>query len=203
MAEHYYTERPTTEHKRAEFETVVRGVPFIFATDAGVFSKGGLDFGSRLLMESMRLPERAKVLDVGCGYGPIGIAAAKLYPQSQVTMIDVNERAVELARENAKRNEVANVEVLVSDLYEQVASRSFDVILTNPPIRAGKSVVHAIFTGAVDLLRQEGSMWIVIQKKQGAPSALAKLEELFERVKEENKKKGYRIFHAIKGFSRI
>lgn len=198
MSEHYYTQQPTAEHKRASYETEIRGVRYVFETDAGVFSKSGLDFGSRLLIDTMRLPEDAKVLDVGCGYGPIDIAAAKLYPSTRVTMIDINERAVQLARDNVKRNNVTNAEVIVSDLYEQVAGRTFDVILTNPPIRAGKAVVHAVFAGAAELLKEGGSLWVVIQKKQGAASALTKLEQLFAKVEEADKKKGYRIFHAVK-----
>jgi len=198
MADHYYTSKPLSKHDEHTITAVLRGMKLNFITDAGVFSKEGIDFGSRLLIETMDIPDGAKVLDVGCGYGPIGIVAARLHPSNQVTMIDVNERAVELARRNAQANGAANASVLISDLYEQVVDHDYDVVLTNPPIRAGKQVVHAIFEGARQVLKDGGSLWIVIQKKQGAPSAYEKLEQLYDHVEEVTKDKGYRIFRAVK-----
>jgi 16S rRNA (guanine1207-N2)-methyltransferase len=113
-------------------------------------------------------------------------------------MIDINERAVELAKRNAEMNGVRNVRIWQSDLYEKVETRDYDVILSNPPIRAGKQVVFAIFSGAYDLLKDGGSLWIVIQKKQGAPSAFEKLQSIFPTVEEVTKEKGYRIYRAVK-----
>lgn len=199
MSNHYYSQSPDVKHNRHVHEVTLRGFSFRLVTDAGVFSKSGVDYGSRVLIDALELESNAKVLDVGCGYGPIGLTAAKLVPQGQVTMIDINERAVELSRENAKLNGISNVTVLQSDIYEAVKSMSFNAIITNPPIRAGKSVVHQIFEEGYQLLEQGGSMWVVIQKKQGAPSAEAKLEELFGEVEEVTKDKGYRIFRAVKG----
>ncbi|WP_199616579.1 class I SAM-dependent methyltransferase [Paenibacillus alkalitolerans] len=198
MSEHYYSKRPAVESDRAVVHAKLRGFELSFVTDAGVFSKNDIDFGSRLLIETMRIPESAEVLDVGCGYGPIGICAAKLAFRGKVTMLDINERAVELASENARRNEAGNVRVMQSDRLEAVKDETFDVILTNPPIRAGKSVVHDIFAGAAERLVAGGSLWVVIQKKQGAPSAFEKLQTLFSRVDEVTKDKGYRIFEAKK-----
>lgn len=198
MSEHYYSKRPTAASDRGKIETNLRGFSLSLVTDAGVFSKNDIDFGSRLLIETMRIPDTAHVLDVGCGYGPIGICAAKLAVRGHVTMIDINERAVELAKENAKRNEVHNVRVIQSDRFEGLGENVFDVILTNPPIRAGKSVVHDIFAGAAERLKPGGSLWVVIQKKQGAPSAFEKLQSLFGSVEEVKKDKGYRIFAATK-----
>lgn len=146
----------------------------------------------------MEIPEDAKVLDVGCGYGPIGISAAQLASKGHVTMIDINSRAVELARENAQHNGIRNVTVMESDVLSAVEGQAFDVILTNPPIRAGKAVVHAIFEQAYDHLNEGGCLWVVIQKKQGAPSAVAKLESMFAVVEEVGKDKGYRILKAQK-----
>ncbi|MNP19950.1 Ribosomal RNA small subunit methyltransferase C [compost metagenome] len=198
MADHYYTNRPTTAHDRKVWDAVLRGHNFRFISDAGVFSKGGVDFGSRTLIDAMDIADNAKVLDVGCGYGPIGLAAAKLAKQGHVTMVDVNARAVELARENASANGIRNVAILESNLYEAVKETDFDVVLTNPPIRAGKEIVHAIFEGAYERLTIGGSLWIVIQKKQGAPSAKQKLESLFAEVEEVTNDKGYRIYKAVK-----
>ncbi|RRJ62155.1 class I SAM-dependent methyltransferase [Paenibacillus oralis] len=198
MSDHYYSSNPTAGHDRKVWDATLRGQAFRFVSDAGVFAKGGIDFGSRTLIEAMEIPQDARVLDVGCGYGPIGLAAAKLASRGHVTMIDVNSRAVDLARENAELNQVRNVTILESDLFAALEDQKFDVVLTNPPIRAGKDIVHAIFEGAHERLEAGGVLWIVIQKKQGAPSAKAKLESIFARVEEVTKDKGYRIYKAVK-----
>lgn len=197
-SEHYFSAQPTSKHERHVFETELQGKHFTFATDAGVFSKKGVDFGSKLLIRSLNLPADANVLDVGCGYGPIGLSIASMLPKGKVTMVDVNPRAVELAKENAKLNRLTNVEILQSNLFVLLKGRKFTHIVTNPPIRAGKQVVHRIFTEAVSFLEPAGELWVVIQKKQGAPSAYAKLETLFPEVQELCKDKGYRVFRAIK-----
>ncbi|WP_409343427.1 class I SAM-dependent methyltransferase [Paenibacillus sp. MBLB4367] len=199
MSEHYYSAKPTVGHEIHTFEEKLRGQTFIFQTDAGVFSKKGIDFGSRLLIETMEISSGHQVLDVGCGYGPIGLCAAVLAKPGMVTLLDVNERALGLAKENAGRNGIGNVTVMQSDALAGVAGRKFDRILTNPPIRAGKEVVHRIFEQAAEALTPGGQLWVVIQKKQGAPSAFAKLEQLFDgHVAEMSKEKGYRIFRAEK-----
>jgi len=198
MTDHYYSKQPSAASDRGTFEATLRGKTFRFTTDSGVFSKQGIDFGSKLLIETMRIGEDDRVLDVGCGYGPIGLAAAALAARGSVMMVDINERAVELAKENAKRNGIVNVDIIQSDLFEKVGQKTFTKILSNPPIRAGKQVVHHIFEMAFHHLTEGGELWIVIQKKQGAPSALAKLESLFAKVVEADKDKGYRIYCATK-----
>ncbi|AWB46145.1 16S rRNA methyltransferase [Paenibacillus sp. CAA11] len=199
MTDHYYSSKPSTAHDRKIWDAQLRGRKFRFVSDAGVFSKQGVDFGSRVLIDAMTIAENDMVLDVGCGYGPIGLSAAILATSGHVTMIDVNARAVELARENAKSNGITNVTILESDLYAEIPEKPvYDVVLTNPPIRAGKAVVHAVFEGAAARLKEGGALWIVIQKKQGAPSAKEKLLSLFSSVEEVTKDKGYRIFKAIK-----
>ncbi|MCY7805972.1 methyltransferase, partial [Bacillus spizizenii] len=116
-----------------------------------------------------------------------------------IHMIDVNERAVELSNENAEQNGITNVKIYQSDMFSNVDSaQTFASILTNPPIRAGKKVVHAIFEKSAEHLKASGELWIVIQKKQGAPSAIEKLEELFDEVSVVQKKKGYYIIKAKK-----
>ncbi|MFC4098322.1 class I SAM-dependent methyltransferase [Paenibacillus xanthanilyticus] len=198
MADHYYEKAPTAKHDRQMHETVLRGQKFRFMTDAGVFSKTGIDYGSRVLIDNVEVPANAEVLDVGCGYGPIGLTMARLVNQGHVTMVDINERAIELASENAKINEISNVTIVQSDVFEAVRDRKFDIIVTNPPIRAGKAIVHRILEEGAELLKPGGSMWVVIQKKQGAPSAEAKLETVFGNVEEVTKDKGYRILKAVK-----
>ncbi|MCL6605836.1 MAG: class I SAM-dependent methyltransferase [Paenibacillus sp.] len=198
MSDHYYTQQPGARHDRRTIDTVLRGKSLRFTSDAGVFSKGDIDYGSRVLIEAMDIPDGSAVLDVGCGYGPIGITAAHLTPKGHVTMVDINSRAVELARENALSNGIRNVTIMESDMLGALGGQTFDVILTNPPIRAGKAVVHQIFEQSYDHLNKGGTLWIVIQKKQGSPSAVAKLESLFESVEEVGKDKGYRILRAKK-----
>lgn len=198
MTEHYYTKTPASAHDRKMLETELRGLRLRFATDAGVFSKGAIDYGSRLLIESLKLPQDARVLDIGCGYGPIGISAALLARQGAVVMADINERALQLAASNAALNRADNVRVICSNLLDQVQDREYTHILSNPPIRAGKQVVHRLFEQARDHLADGGELWIVIQKKQGAPSALARLNELYDEVVIEGKDRGYFVYRAIK-----
>ncbi|WP_054956072.1 class I SAM-dependent methyltransferase [Paenibacillus dakarensis] len=196
--QHYYSNQPVTEHDRRKLETVLRGSKFTFISDSGVFSKGGVDYGSKVLIEALEIPSRSHVLDVGCGYGPIGLSAARLANEGHVTMIDINSRAIELAKENAELNGISNVTIVESDLFAAVQGQQFDIVISNPPIRAGKETVHKIFEQAYEHLKDGGELWIVIQKKQGSPSAKAKLESLFSRVEEVTKDKGYRIFKAVK-----
>jgi 16S rRNA (guanine1207-N2)-methyltransferase len=198
MSNHYYSEHPFVEHDRKLITASLRGTTLKFVTDAGVFSKGGIDYGSRLLIETMEVTDGSHVLDMGCGYGPIGLFAAALWNRCRVTLVDKNSRAVELARENARLNGLENVRVMQSDLYAGVAHDTFDTVLTNPPIRAGKSVVFQIYEGALPRLKPGGELWVVIQKKQGAPSTLAKLESLFASVSAVHKSKGYWILRAVK-----
>ena len=198
MPDHYYSEKPSARSDRRIIETRLRGRTFAFVTDAGVFSKQGVDFGSRLMIETMAIEPDDEVLDAGCGYGPIGLAAAWLAKRGRTVLVDVNERAVELARENARLNRISNVEVLQSDLFEKLAGKRFTKILTNPPIRAGKQVVYRLFEEAFDHLHPGGELWVVIQNKQGAPSALVKLESVYGDVEEMERDKGYRVFRARK-----
>ncbi|MDB5055568.1 MAG: rRNA methyltransferase [Bacilli bacterium] len=198
MTDHYYSAKPTATHELNELQATLRGKDFTFITDAGVFSKKAIDFGSQLLIQSMDIARDHRVLDVGCGYGPIGLSAASLADLGTVTMLDINERAIQLSQDNANRNGLANVNIIQSDLLDKVKGQYFDRILTNPPIRAGKDIVHRIFAEAYSALVSRGQLWIVIQKKQGAPSAFTKLQEIFGDVQEVTKDKGYRIFKATK-----
>ena len=135
---------------------------------------------------------------VGCGYGPIGIYFSCTYPEITVDMVDINKRAVELARENAKNNQAGAVTVYESDLLSAVASMRYDVVVSNPPIRTGKDNVFQLYEEAHRVLNDNGALWIVIQKKQGAPSSIKKLEMLFTDVDVIAKKKGYFIICAKK-----
>ncbi|RNF38646.1 class I SAM-dependent methyltransferase [Planococcus salinus] len=199
MSQHYYSKNPQTKSNPQEWTYTLRGEQFRFQTDAGVFSKGEVDFGSRLLIEAFRESGvDGPMLDVGCGYGPIGMAIAKEFPQTEIHMVDVNSRALELAKKNTEKNGVTNVSIYESDGLASVKETGFSSILTNPPIRAGKETIFRFYEEAYQKLTDGGSLWVVIQKKQGAPSTQAKLEELFGEVRVADKKKGYFIFEARK-----
>lgn len=193
---HYYSNSPDSEHNRKEHPVKLKGQNFRFITDAGVFSKTQIDFGSKLLIETFDttdLPD-GPLLDVGCGYGPIGIALADTTGRN-VTMVDINERAVELAKENAALNHVETVTIFPSNLYDKVEGK-YAAVISNPPIRAGKKVVHEILEKAYDFLEDNGTLTIVIQKKQGAPSAKEKMNTVFGNVQILAKDKGYYILQS-------
>ena len=157
---------------------MVLGNKFTFLTDNGVFSKDGLDFGSRLLLESIPLEEvGGKILDMGCGYGVFGIVISKL-TSAHVDMVDVNLRALHLATRNAKENGVSNVSIFESNVYQNVSSK-YSSIVTNPPIRAGKKVVYDIVMNAKNYLEDDGKLFLVIRKEQGAKSLIVDLEKIY------------------------
>jgi len=199
MSEHYYSRTPNAESNPKFWDYQLRKHSFRFKTDNGVFSKNEVDFGSRLLIEAFEMPEvSGPILDVGCGYGPIGLSIAKENPDCLVHMVDVNERAIQLANENAQLNGIGNIAIYESDRLLNVKENGFAAILTNPPIRAGKQIVHDIFEQSADHLISHGELWVVIQKKQGAPSAIDKLTELFSQVETVDKSKGYFVIKATK-----
>ncbi|GGD00307.1 class I SAM-dependent methyltransferase [Enterococcus wangshanyuanii] len=199
MANHYYTEKPDLAHDLEQWSFELRGKKFQFLTDSGVFSRNTVDFGSRVLIDAFdweELPE-GRLLDVGCGYGPIGLTLASLSGR-MVEMIDVNQRAVALAQENAKKNQVENVDIHPSNIYADLHEKQYAAIISNPPIRAGKKVVHEILSEAHPLLVTGGTLTVVIQKKQGAPSAEKKMLDVFGNVEIVTKDKGYYILKSVK-----
>jgi 16S rRNA (guanine1207-N2)-methyltransferase len=194
---HYFTKENDTLKSNEKLILVkIKDKSFSFFTDHGVFSKQGLDFGSRLLIESILDYEGKKVLDIGCGYGPLGIIFKSFNPDSDVSMIDVNDRAVKLSQKNATSNKVI-VNVFYSDSFGDI-TEEYDLIFTNPPIRAGKDVIYSFFHGAKNHLKAEGMFFFVMNKKHGAPSAIKKCEEIFSSVEVINKKSGYYIIKCIK-----
>ncbi|MFM0773322.1 class I SAM-dependent methyltransferase [Streptococcus suis] len=195
MSNMYYEKNPTVAHDIHEIHVNLLDTPMSFMTDAGVFSKKMVDYGSQVLLKTLHFEKGASVLDVGCGYGPLGLTLAKVY-DLDVTMIDVNSRALELAEKNAEKNGISAT-IFQSDVYEAVEG-TFDYVISNPPIRAGKSVVHEVITGAKDHLNTGGSLTIVIQKKQGAPSAKKRMEEVFGNCQILKKDKGYYILESVK-----
>ncbi|VLC70731.1 16S RNA G1207 methylase RsmC [Streptococcus pneumoniae] len=195
MSKMYYAENPDAAHDIHELRVDLLGEKMTFLTDAGVFSKKIVDFGSQLLLKCLEVNQGETVLDVGCGYGPLGLSLAKAYGV-QATMVDINTRALDLARRNAEKNN-AKATIFQSNIYEQVEGH-FDHVISNPPIRAGKQVVHEIIEKSKDFLEIGGDLTIVIQKKQGAPSAKSKMEDVFGNCEILKKDKGYYILRSVK-----
>lgn len=197
MPRHYYSGRKRRGPTRLVSDTVL-GVTLEFYVAPGVFSTEGIDEGTRLLLETATVPEEGTVLDMGCGYGAIGIALAKRYPGLRVVMVDVNPLAVELARRNARLNRVEDrVEVLHGSLYEPLEGRVFDAILSNPPLAAGMETVLGVIRGAPGHLAPGGSLWLVMRK--GAARALEEMKKLFPEARVVKRKKGYTILEARRG----
>ena len=197
MSNQYFENNEKLESNPVEIKYYIKGFVMNFLTDNGVFSKKAVDFGSSLLLKSLPTLNNVNILDVGCGYGTIGLTIAKMNPTAYVTMVDINQRAVLLTNKNMISNQIKNAEIFVSDIYNNVHQK-YDFIVTNPPIRAGKKVVHNITLGAIAYLKDGGQMWCVIQKKQGAESLLIKLKDTFSNVEIISKDKGYFIIKSIK-----
>ena len=193
---HYYTENNDLISEPERFVFNYRDKALTFISDNGVFSKKMIDYGSRVLLEAISIDSSKKtLLDMGCGYGTFGIALKSVYPFLEIDMVYVNDRALNLANENLKLNNIS-ADVYLSNTYDEVKNK-YDLIVTNPPIRAGKEVVTRILVESKKYLNLNGEIWVVIQKKQGAPSAKKNLESVFKKVDIIKRDKGYYILRAI------
>ena len=196
MPEYYYTNTPTSEHEERSFRAVFAGKVLAFDTDAGVFSKQHVDPGSELLCKSLPDDLSGDVLDMGCGWGAMTVMTLARFPKANMTMADVNERALGLAVSNVEKNRMTATAVL-SDGFEKIEGE-FDAVITNPPIRAGKAVIYKMFEDAKAHLREGGSLYLVIRKQQGAPSALKFLKELYRKAEVIERDGGYGIIRCDK-----
>ena len=192
---HYFEYDKNLKSNEKELLVNIKNEKFKFISDNGVFSKKGLDFGTRTLLETIDTKNiKGDVLDFGCGYGPIGICIKKM-TDTEVTMLDVNERSVMLAKKNASLNDV-DVEVILSNFYEKI-DKKFDYIISNPPIRIGKKSLYKILFEATHYLKENGELWIVVNKNQGAKSLVNDLSKEY-RVEVKNKNKGFYVICATK-----
>ena len=193
MSDHYYTETPNSEHDERWVTLVALGNELTFTTDAGVFSRDGLDRGTEVLLDALP-PLAGRMLDLGCGWGPVGVALGKKYPGLEIVMTDINTRAADLARRNLAQNGV-RATVLQGDGFDPVEGL-FDAIVTNPPIRAGKAVIYGLFDRARSFLKPGGALYLVIRKQQGAPSALKFLKERYREAEVIDRGSGFHVIRA-------
>ncbi len=196
---HYYDLDPTLASKERRIEFDINGTHMSLYTDNGVFSKSKLDEGSEILLKAiLPLQLGEKILDIGAGYGPIGLTIAKSKLTASVTLADVNPRAVALCEKNARLLGLNDrVTCLESDLYEKIEG-PYDSIVANPPIRAGKKVTYALYDGAYQHLIDGGYFYFVIRKAQGASSASQYVKEVFGNITMVTRSKGYHIYMARK-----
>ncbi|MBE5773132.1 MAG: class I SAM-dependent methyltransferase [Clostridiales bacterium] len=195
MADHYYTVNPNSAHDEWQISANVLGNDLTFTTDAGVFSRDGLDRGTEVMLNA--LPELSgRILDLGCGWGAVGVSLGKKYPALEILMTDINQRAVDLSNRNLAANGVTNAHAVQGDAFENVEGL-FDAVITNPPIRAGKAVIYAMFDEARKYLVPGGSLYIVIRKQQGAPSALKYLSTIYDSAETIDRGSGFHVIRAV------
>ncbi len=198
VIEHYFTASPKSKPSYGLIRTYLRNIPFKFVTSSGVFSRRHVDLGTRLLAENMILPERGNALDVGCGYGAVGLAAAVSKPGLHVFLVDVNIRAVRLARKNAEINGIENAEVRRGHLYEPVRDVVFDCVLSNPPVSAGLEIVKAMITEAPQRMADKALFQMVVKSKIGGKRLCAIFEGAFGNVGILARGSGYRVLMSEK-----
>lgn len=173
---HYFINEEL-EHDEKKIKVKIKNIDFEFITDNGVFSKKGMDFGTRTLLENLNYENlKGKILDFGCGYGSIGIVISKITNQ-EVDMIDINKRSLELSKKNSKLNKV-KTNVFESNIYENI-NEKYDYIISNPPIRVGNEILYKILFEAQEHLNKNGQLWIVVNKDQGAKSLTEKLRKKY------------------------
>ncbi len=193
MAEHYFSEKPESELRLSKISTRLRNNIFELWTGSGVFSGKKVDKGTALLANDCIIDENSRVLDLGCGYGPIGISIAKAYPSVEVVMTDINNRAAKLARMNRKLHKLKNVSVVQGDMYQKVEG-TFDTILLNPPQTAGKEICFKMIEGSKKFLNPNGTLQMVARHNKGGKTLSAKMKEVFGNVEDVSIKSGYRIY---------
>ena len=200
---HYFSEKPEIKSEKKRIKYTIQNKKFEFITDNGVFSKSKVDFGTDLMLNEFLKKnrglevEKIKILDIGCGYGVVSVILKSFYPEISITLSDVNERALKLSEENLKKYGINDYYIIKSSAFEKITEK-FDVILSNPPIRAGKDIIFKIYSEAYEHLNENGQFYCVIQTKHGAKSTQKKLMEIFGNCDTVTIDGGYRIFLSKK-----
>jgi 16S rRNA (guanine1207-N2)-methyltransferase len=197
--DHYYSKEPTSKSNEQEIKYIINGRNFAFIVDNGVFSKDRVDFASDLMLKALLEEDiHGSLLDVGCGYGVFGIVLSAFF-DIDCKMVDINSRAIGLAEKNIKLNKCKKIEVAQSDSFEAIKENEmYDVIVTNPPIRAGKKVIYDIYSNAYNHLNVGGAFYLVINNKHGAPTTKAYLDDLFGNFEVLDKKAGFNVIKCTK-----
>jgi len=197
--EHYYSKNPTSKSEEKEINYFIMDKQLKFIVDNGVFSKSHIDIATNFMLKTIIKNEKIEgdILDVGCGYGVIGITIKKFFENTKITMIDINERALNLAKRNAKLNKIDDVTIIESDGFSNINNK-YDAIITNPPIRAGKEVIYKIYKDSFQSLKNGGKLYLVINKKHGAPSTRRYLEEIYGNCEVLDKDNGFYVLKCNK-----
>ena len=194
--EHYFSEKQESPLSLKKIRQKIKGVDFEFYTASGVFSKEKTDEGTLILAENMVVDKKYDVLDIGCGIGILGIAAAKLF-DANIVMSDINERAVMLAKKNIKLNNIKS-DIYQGNLYDKIKKNDFDVVLSNPPQTAGKEVCFKLIEESKNYLKNNGSLQLVARHNKGGKTLSKKMEEVFGNVKVIAKEAGYWVYLSVK-----
>lgn len=199
--EHYFTNNSQSEDNLKTIDYYIFEKKLNFTTNNAVFSKSSVDFGSdflnKYIINNIENSNK-KLIDIGCGYGAMGLTIGHFLNNLHLTLIDINERAISLCESNAKNLlDHTNINIFKSDIFENV-NETFDIAVTNPPIRTGKDNVFSIYEGCFKHLNDGGELFVVIQKKQGANSSQKKLQELFGNCSVVDKKSGYMLLYSKK-----
>lgn len=195
--QHYYTPKPASKLVTKTITTIIQGNKFIFVTASSVFSHEKIDLGTRILLENITIQPNSSILDLGCGYGVVGIVIAKTVPNVTVTLTDVNERATETAKKNAKLNHVTTV-ITTGNLYETVAGQTFDYVLLNPPQTAGRDICITMIEQAPAHLKPNGTFYLVARHKKGGEVLSKKMETVFGNSNIVARESGFRVYKSIK-----
>jgi 16S rRNA (guanine1207-N2)-methyltransferase len=197
MTEHYYSKKQTSALVKRRWAIGIGGRVLQFETASGTFSPKRLDTGTKALLDAMQLPREGNVLDLGCGNGMVGIAAAAENAKLHVVLSDVNSRAATEAKSNIKRNRLKNAVAVQSDLFEKLTER-FDCILSNPPISAGKDVVFAMVSQSFGNLNPGGSLQMVARSKKGGASISGEMGRIFGNVETIGRQSGFHVYKSVK-----
>ncbi len=195
QTDHYFSRKPKSRPRPRETSLIINGRKVVFKTSSGVFSPKKVDRATLVLIENMRLGER--ILDLGAGYGPIGVAAAIAKPDCSVTMAEINQRAAELARQNLEANGIKNARVIESDFFEKVSGK-FDTILMNPPIAIGLKRIFRLIEECREHLTDGGSLQIVARHNKGGARLAARMEEVFGNMETLAKSGGFRVYMSVR-----